>query len=47
VDRVEVTWPGGAHTVLNGVAPDQVLVITPDGASGDIQLANRGGCSGC
>jgi hypothetical protein len=28
VDRIEVTWPGGGHQVLEHVAADRVLEIT-------------------
>lgn len=47
VDRVEVVWPGGARTVIDGVAADQRLSLTPAlGGSDDMRLAGRGGC-GC
>lgn len=47
VDRLEVTWPGGARTVLDDVGADQTLTITPETRpDGGTRPSSHGGCSG-
>jgi hypothetical protein len=48
VDRLEVTWPGGAKTILEDVAIDETITVTSETTStGGAQLSSRSGCSGC
>jgi hypothetical protein len=44
VDRLEVTWPGGARRAVADLDADQTVTVTPDAVQA--RLATRGGCGG-
>jgi hypothetical protein len=44
VDRLEVRWPQGTTTIIDGIQADRLVTIKPDGS--EASLASRGGCAG-